>query len=260
MKNLAATFVTEMMKQRRSNIFLITLCLFIFIPIMMGLLMYISQHPDIGAKMGLVAAKASFFSENSWQAFFEILNQTIAMIGIIGFGFVTAWVFGREYTEQTIKDMLALPVSRTSIVISKFLVVFIWCFLLSIVLFITSVIIGKLIHIPDWTGDIFAKSTYKFFTTSFFTLLLSTIVALIAGIGRGIIAPLGFVIFILIIAQFIILMGLGPYFPWAIPGVYTVAEGTEGMQLVFASYIILPVTSIIGLIGTIVWWQFADQH
>ena len=169
-------------------------------------------------------------------------------------------VFGREYTEQTIKDMLALPVSRTSIVISKFLVVFIWCFLLSIVLFITSVIIGKLIHIPDWTGDIFAKSTYKFFTTSFFTLLLSTIVALIASIGRGIIAPLGFVIFILIIAQFIILMGLGPYFPWAIPGVYTVAEGTEGMQLVFASYIILPVTSIIGLIGTIVWWQFADQH
>lgn len=260
MKNLTASFVTEIMKLRRSSIFLITIGLFIFIPIMMGLLMYVSQHPEIGKKLGLVAAKASFFEENSWKAFSEILNQMIAVIGIIGFGFVTAWVFGREYTEQTIKDMLALPVSRTWIVTSKFLVVLMWCALLSLVMFASSIIMGKLIHIPGWSEDIYTKMAYTFFTTSFFTLILSPVVAFIASAGRGIIAAIAFVIFVVITGQFIVLAGLGPYFPWAIPGVYSVAESIEGMELVFASYVILALTSLAGLIGTVAWWKFADQH
>jgi hypothetical protein len=36
--------------------------------------------------------------------------------------------------------------------------------------------------------------------------------------------------------------------------------GTEGMQLVFGSYVILVLTSVSGFIGTIAWWRFADQH
>jgi len=248
------------MKLRRSSIFLITIGLFIFIPIMMGLLMYVSQHPEIGEKLGLIAAKASFFKENSWEAFSEILNQMIAMIGIIGFGFVTAWVFGREYTEQTIKDMLALPVSRSWIVVAKFLVVIIWCSLLSLVMFTSSIIIGKFIHIPGWSVEVYTQLAYKFFTTSILTILLSPVVAFIASAGRSVIAPIAFVIFVLITGQFIVLAGIGPYFPWAIPAVYTVTDGTAGMQLVFASYIILALTSIAGVIGTIIWWRYADQH
>ncbi|MCF8379317.1 MAG: ABC transporter permease [Bacteroidales bacterium] len=257
MKKFAASFIAELMKQRKSRIFLITTGLFIFIPLMMGLLMYVSQHPEIGAKLGLVAAKASFFQGNSWLAFSVILNQTIAMIGIIGFGFVTAWVFGREYTEQTIKDIIALPVSRTWIVISKFLVVLIWCSLLSLVMFISSLIMGRLISIPNGSGEVFTKMAHPFFTASFLTLLLSPIVAFIASVSRGIIAPIGFVIFMVLMSQFIVLAGIGAYFPWAIPGVYTVGEG---MQLVSASYIILILTGISGLLATIFWWKFADQH
>ncbi|MGD2034026.1 MAG: ABC transporter permease, partial [Bacteroidales bacterium] len=200
MKNLTAAFSTELMKHRRSAIVIITLGLFIFISLMMGLLMYVAQHPDLGSKLGLVGAKASFFSENSWTAFFDILNQTISSIGIIGFGFVTAWVFGREYTEQTIKDILALPISRSAIVVSKFIVVFIWCSLLAFSMFLTAVIMGRLIHIPDWSARMLLLSANKFFTTAFYTLLLSTTVGFIAGTGRGIVAPIGFAILMLIIA------------------------------------------------------------
>jgi ABC-2 type transport system permease protein len=71
---------------------------------------------------------------------------------------------------------------------------------------------------------------------------------------------MGFVILTLIVANFTGLVGLGPYFPWAIPGIYSAPTGTEGMQLVLSSYFILVFTSVLGFAGTITWWRFADQH
>lgn len=260
MKNLKVTLVAEIMKLRRSGILVITVCLFVFIPLMMGLLMLLAQHPEISAKLGLMAAKASFFSENSWKGYFEILNQTIAAIGVIGFGFVTSWVFGREYIEHTITDILALPVTRSSIVISKFVTVIIWCSLLILILYVSGVIIGLLINIPGWSVKLFYQSLYIYFVTSYLTVILCTPVAFITSVSRGLIAPLGFVILSLIMANFIAVIGLGPYFPWAIPGIFSIGPGTESMQLYTGSYIILGITGIIGFIGTILWWRYADQH
>jgi ABC-2 type transport system permease protein len=259
-KSIAATFLTECMKLRRSKIFLITILIFIFIPLMMGLMVFIARHPEITSKMGLAGTKATLFGMDDWTGFFELLNQSVAIMGLIGFSFVTSWVFGSEYTEHTIKDILALPVSRDSIVISKFLIVVIWCSLLSLLLFAIGIITGRYINISGWSEQIFYQQTYKFFMTSFLTLFLCSPVAFFAGYGRGLIAPIGFAIFSLIMAQFATAIGFGPYFPWSIPGVYTAPVGTEGMQLVFGSYVILVLTSVSGFIGTIAWWRFADQH
>lgn len=259
MNNLIIATQAEIIKLRRSWIFAITVGLFIFIPLMMGLLMYVAQHPEMADKLGLIGAKAQFFKENSWVGFFEILNQIIAVMGIIGFGFVTSWVFGREYLEHTLTDILALPVSRTSIVLAKFLIVLIWCTALSIILFGSGIIIGQIISIPGWSVALFAQFTRQFLLTSFYTILLSTVIGFVASFTRGIIAPLGFVLLMVVLAQFVAIVGWGPYFPWAIPGVFTVSQGVEGMHLVPASYFILVLTSIAGLLGTVYWWKFADQ-
>jgi len=259
MKNLLGTFGVELIKLRRSKILLITVCLFIFIPLMMGLLMYLAQHPQMASKMGIVAAKASFFRENSWDGYFEIINQTVTAIGVIGFGFVTSWVFGREYIEHTITDLLALPVRRSSIVVAKFIVVLLWCSVLISVLFFSGLCMGLTIGIPGWTKEVFYHSMHIFFLTSYLTVLLSTPVAFIATASRGIIAPIGFVILMLIVAQLTAVVGWGPYFPWAIPGIFTVPPGTEGMQIVPSSYFVLVITSLAGFFGTIAWWCWADQ-
>jgi ABC-2 type transport system permease protein len=121
-------------------------------------------------------------------------------------------------------------------------------------------LIGWFIDISGWSADVFSQFTEKFFKTSFLTLLLCTPVAFFASYGRGIIAPIGFLILSLVMAQFIGLVGLGPYFPWAIPGVYTAPVGNEGMQLKFISYIILILTCASGFFGTIAWWRYADHY
>jgi hypothetical protein len=45
--------------------------------------------------------------------------------------------------------------------------------------------------------------------------------------------------------QFIIIVGLSPYFPRAIPGIFTVSDNAQGLHLVFSGYIILAKTSLL---------------
>ena len=94
---------------------------FVFVSFMMGLIICIQIHPEISQKLGLIGTKASLlrFGEPNWKNYLALLLQGISAIGLIGFGFITSWVFGREYTENTLKDILALPVSRSTIVSLK---------------------------------------------------------------------------------------------------------------------------------------------
>ena len=261
MKGLGVSLWVEILKVRKSNMFLATILVFIFVPLMMGLLMFVQIHPEISGKLGMIGNKASMlrFGEPSWQNYFTLLTQGFAAIGVIGIGFVASWVFGREFSEHTIKDILVLPIPRSTIVISKFIIVVIWSVLLSIVYFSVSVLIGLLIHVPDWSNEVVLLNFSRYFVTALLTIVLSTPVAFLASYSRGYMLPMGFVILTLIAANFTGIVGLGPYFPWAIPGLYGTASGLENLQLNTASFIILFSTGILGLVGTLAIWRFADQ-
>lgn len=260
MKKLAVAIWAEYLKVRSSKILFITLGLFVFIPLMMGLMVYIIRNPSISAKLGLIAAKASLFGNADGIGFLNLINQLIATVGLIGFGFVTAWVFGREYLEKTMKDILALPVSRTYIVLAKCVVVALWCLALMTVMYASAVIVGLVIELEGWTLQLITSGVIKFYITGLMTILLCTPVAFMAGYGRGLMAALGFVIITLIAGQFIAVGGLGAFFPWAVPGLYTVPPDTPGMQLYPISYILLFATSLLGLTATLYWWKNADHY
>lgn len=261
MKSLIATFMTELIKLRNSKIVWITFLFFLFIPMMMGLMFYIQMHPELIEKLGIIGMKASLLQlgKAEWPAFLGFLIQGMAGIGLVGFGFVTSWVFGREFSDRTAKDILALPVLRSSIVFSKFIVVAIWCALLALVYFIFSLVFGNLIGISGWSSKIINQCTYIYSMTSLLTILLCPPVAFFASYSRGYLLPMAFVILTMIMANFTGILGLGPYFPWAIPGLFGVPAGSGGMQLTVVSYIILFSTSVVGLIGTLAWWRFADH-
>lgn len=261
MKSISAALWVEILKIRKSKMLWATILVFMFVPLMMGLLMFVQIHPEISGKLGMIGNKASMlrFGEPNWQNYFTLLVQGFAGVGVIGIGFVACWVFGREFSEHTIKDILVLPISRSHIVISKFIVVVIWSIILSLVYFIISLFAGLLIDIPDWSDELVLLNFSKYFITSLLTIILSTPVAFLASYSRGYMLPMGFVILTLIVANFTGIVGLGPYFPWAIPGLYGTASGLESLQLNNASYIILFSTGILGLFGTLAIWRFADQ-
>jgi ABC-type transport system involved in multi-copper enzyme maturation permease subunit len=260
MKNLASVFYTEFLKARKSKILLVTTILFMIVPCMMGLMMFVARNPGLAGKLGMIGTKAKLFGENDWSGYFALLSQVMASIGLIGFGFVTSWVFGREHTDRTMKDLLALPVPRPTIVLAKFIIVCIWCILLALILYSVAIFFGLLIRMPGWSALLFEKFSYGFLITTLLTLLLCSPISYLAGVGNGIVAPLGFVLITMIMAQFVGLIGLGPYFPWAIPGLFSVSNDAPGLQIHTGSYIILALTFMAGYWATLRWWQFADHH
>lgn len=259
MRIFLAVLTTEWLKLRHSNLLWISICFFIFIPCMTGFMMYISQHPEIVAKMGIVGTKAGFFDEHSWNGLFNVMHQLIAAIGLIGFAFVISWVFGREFIEKTVTELMVMPVKRYMVVLSKFIMALFWNLLLMVVFYLTFICIGKMMHLPGWSLSFFSSSSLKYMLTVFYTIMVITPVALIAVASRGIVIPIAFIILVMILSQFLAMAGFGPYFPWSIPGIFTLSDPERGMVLINASYIILVLTCISGIGATMLWWRYADQ-
>jgi ABC-2 type transport system permease protein len=260
MKSLFPALWAEILKIRRSIMFWITIIVSLFIIVMMGFLMFVLKYPEYARKYRLVAAKASFIGKADWPSYLGMLTMAMATGGMVGFGFVTSWIFGREYADRTIKDLLSLPTSRSSIVLSKFISLGIWCFLLSILIFFLGIPTGFVLDLADWTFEAFQRGVITYTATCLSTILLCTPVAFFASFGRGFLPPLGFVVLTMILAQVILVLGYGHYFPWAIPALLSGAAGSESAQLLNGmSYIFFFLTSAAGLFATFAWWRFADQ-
>ena len=64
------------------------------------------------------------------------------------FVMAVTWVFGREFADGTLKDMLAVPVQRSSILMAKFIVTAAWSAALTLVILIFSLVMGAIIQLP----------------------------------------------------------------------------------------------------------------
>jgi ABC-2 type transport system permease protein len=262
MKSLYAALYCELLKIRRSRVFLISLVFFVFISLMMGLLMLIAKHPELAENSAILSTKASLIGTADWPSYFDLLMQLGLVLGVIGPGIVTIWVFGREYSDRVIKDILAMPVSRFYIICSKLIVVFFWSFLLLTLMFLTGIFAGLLTGLDKWDTALLIKNLIVYSESSLLTILLITPVALITCVSRGYLLPVGFLILIMIITQFLFvgLEGLAPYFPWAIPALITGVAGADTPAAVIVSYIIMGAASLAGFLGTAAWWRYADHH
>ncbi|WP_321422863.1 ABC transporter permease [uncultured Methanobacterium sp.] len=261
MKGLYAGIWAETLKVRRSKIFRITLMAFSAIGILMGLMVLVTKYPALVGQSTIASAKSALFKDD-WHSYFEILLQIILGFGIIGFGMVSSWVFGREYVDRTETDLLSLPIHRSTIVMSKFIIIIIWCLLLALTLFVVGILTGMAVNITGWSFETTYHYFIVFIESSILTILVCTPVAFIASFSRGYLAPIGYVIATLFITNIIPISipSIIPYIPWAIPALGTGLLGPNFSYPGIISYIILFSTCIFGIIGTVAWWRFADQN
>jgi len=262
MRGFKVALATELTKVLKSKMLWVTFIFFAFIAVMLGFLMLIAKHPEIGRNSEVFSMKASMISKADWPTYYLLLIQMVLTVGSLGPSIVAIWVFGREYSDRTIKDILALPVSRLNIVMAKLIVVFIWSLLLLILLYGFSIIMGLVINLDGWKTDLFSQNSIVYTVSALLTVLLFPVVAFITCISRGYLLPVGITILLMITTQFVFIgmPGLTPYFPWAVPGLFSGAAGPLSPKPETLSYIILGLTSLLGIAGTAAWWRYADHH
>ncbi|HKY55083.1 MAG TPA: ABC transporter permease [Anaerolineales bacterium] len=260
MNSFVSALWAEALKARRSKVPLLASLGFTLAPLMDGLFMFIMKDPDRAREMGLLSVKAQLaMSTADWPTFFSVLTQAIAVGGVIVFSIVTAWVFGREYSDHTAKDLMALPTSREKIVTAKLIIISAWVLVTILWIYLIALIVGNLVNIPGWTNGLAWNSFHEVLVTAGMTLFLMTPVAFIASMGRGYLPPLGWAVLTIFFSQIIAATGWGDWFPWSVPALHSGVVGPRAEQLGTHSYMLLILAGIIGLAATFWWWRNADQ-
>ncbi|MFN2223131.1 MAG: ABC transporter permease [Chloroflexota bacterium] len=253
--NLAQAIWVETLKFRLSRMPLLSLLGFLLVPLIGGFFMIILKDPEFARRVGLISAKAQLLAGTAdWPTFLNLMAQAVAIGGIILFGFIGSWVFGREYSDRVVKDLLALPTSRSTIVLAKFVVVIGWSVIVTIVIYVSGLGVGAAVGLPPVPSGVFWHSTLTVSISAVLTISLVTPIAFFASAGHGYLPPLAAAVLAILLAQIIAVAGYGEYFPWAIPALYS-----QGSPIGPTSYLIVFMTGILGITGTFLWWELADQ-
>ncbi len=260
MKQQIYALQAEFIKLKHSKIVWATFIAFSIAPIMGAVFMPIIQNSESLEKAGTLAVKIKAMNlEANWKSYLSILTQAVGIGGIMIFGFVVSWIFGREYSDKTAKDLFSLPTSRTKILNAKFMLFVFWCLLLVLSNLLITFVLGMFLQLPPVSASLLIQSLITYFITTILTVAVCVPIAFFALWGKGYLAPLGFVALTLIFSQIIATVGYGSYFPWSVPGLFSGAGGEYKVLLNNYSYGILLLTCITGYLATIMYWNNTDQ-
>jgi len=260
MNMFLAAFWAETLKACRSKVSRGTSIGFLILPLVGGLFMIILKNPEQARAMGLISMKAQLAGGVAdWPTYFAILLQGSGIGGAILFAFIMAWVFGREFSDHTVKELLAIPTPRGFIVGAKFVLAALWILGLTLVIFVVGLGIGTVVDIPGWSRDLAWTSFWSLLLTAVLNLMLMPFVAFFASAGRGYLPPLGWAISTLALAQFAAILGWGDWFPWSVPVLVSGMMGPSAEQVGVHSYLVVLLAFVAGLAATFAWWRRADQ-
>ncbi len=255
MINFTQSIWVETLKARRSRLPFFTALGYMMFPLGGGFFMVILKDPEFARKVGLLGAKAQLtMGAADWPTYLNFLALGTAVGGLIIFTLIGSWVFGREYSDRTVKDLLALPTPRSSFVLAKYVVIALWSAILAAMVFPIALIVGTVLGLPQVPSQVFVQGGITLAVSAILTIALVTPIIFFASYGHGYLAPMGVMFLAVALAQVMTIIGYGEYFPWAIPGVYA-----QGGDLTGVSLVIVILTCIAGVAGTLLWWEYADQ-
>jgi ABC-2 type transport system permease protein len=255
MNHLAQAIWVEFLKARRSKMPLLTALGFALVPLGGGFFMVVLKDPEMARRVGLISAKAQLtMGAADWPTYLRFLTLGVGAGGIILFGLITSWVFGREYSDRTFKDLLALPTARWAIVLSKYVVIACWSAAVTLTTFMVTLCIGFALKLPQVSWQLFLQSGVTIAIAACLTIALTTPAAWAASAWHGYLPAIGVLILAMVLSQLVNAAGWGSYFPWAVPALYV-----QGENLRTVSFVIVILTGLAGLVATLVWWEVADH-
>ncbi|WCN36388.1 ABC transporter permease [Aneurinibacillus uraniidurans] len=237
---------TELLKLKRSRMFLLSIMGAAVAPFMVVISTYIHSKTKEPTKVVLFE-----------ELFFDTHLYTVLLIGVPLYGVVTAYLFSREYTEDTLKNLLTIPVSRTSIILSKMLLLFLWIMLLTLLAWGLTLLLGMIGQFDGVSTTLIVNTLRTFIVAGVFLFLLSTPIILTTIVLKNYVPT----IVLTIVITLINVMGSQSEYKGLVPwtAAFDIANGTllPTYPPVY-SYVVILATSIIGFIATLVYFRRAD--
>jgi ABC-2 type transport system permease protein len=250
----------EIMKLRRSKVPALTWLACGIMPIVGGLFMWIVKEPERAGRLGLLGQKAQLVGLGAdWSGYLQLLLQAMGLGGMLLVSVIAAYVFGREYADGTAKNLLTLPVARHWFVAAKLAVVLLWFAALTVSLIVEGFVVAWFLGLPGWTLAIAGEAIVDLQLAALVGWMLTPVVAWIAALGRGYLAPMGFTIFMLVMGNVLGATGWGRWFPWSIVPLFAGVAGPRVETLASGSLLVLVLTFAAGTAATMLQFRYGDN-
>jgi len=238
---------TELIKMKRSKMFLISLLGALVSPVLTFFMLigYNNQNPDT------ILSFKSFFSQTHLFIVFIIGNMLFALI--------TTYIFNREFEEDTLKNLLTIPVGRIKLIISKLVVLFGWIQIILIFAFISVFILGSIAGFEGINMSMIVNYIQKYIFTGLLLYLLIPSIILITILFKNYVPPLAFSIFV---TMGVVIFGQSKYlafYPWGIPVLMTV-DGQSIVYPIIYSWLIIGGLFVISLLINFIHFKNKDLN
>lgn len=258
---LWTVLLTERIKLRRSKVTWLTWLAFSVAPLAGALFMWILKEPGRARQLGLLGAKAQLAAGTAdWPTFSALLVQMTGVGGMLLTAVIAAYVFGREYSDGTAKNLLALPVGRETFVAAKLVVVAVWFLAIAAAVFVEGVAVGLALGLPGFSWALIGAAAWDAALSAGMSLLLVPPVAYMATLGRGYLPPMGFAMFTLVLGNIFAATGWGKWFPYAIVPMYTGIAGPRSQLLEPGSYAVVFALFAVATAATMLQLRNADNN
>ncbi len=238
----------EILKLKRSKLFMVSLLGAMVVPVMIFFM--------------LTSMRAR--NPQSIITFENYFRQTdmfiLLMIGTLLFGLLTTYVFNREYQEETLKNLLTIPVGRKSLIISKLLVVLMVILALMLFSFLLTLILGLIGHFEELSVELLIRWGQLYLYSGLLLFLLTPSVILITLLFKNYIAAIGFTIAVSVVSIIVAQSEYVLIYPWTVPGVIALPDlfvENEKFTMIH-SWVSLGLTFILPLTASIIYFEKTD--
>jgi len=243
---LGKLLVAELLKLKRSRMVLLTLAGAAAAPFMVVVSTYIHIHTK---EPGLVVP----FS----KLFFDVNLYASLLTGIPLYGVAAAWLYSREYTEDTLKNLLTIPVSRTGLLLSKLALLFLWILTLAVTAWALTLTLGLLGGFGGLSASLLLASFKQFTGAAALLFALCTPVICIALVMRHLVPAM---IFSIAVTMVTVMGSTSEYkglIPWS--AAFDLVNGTLlPVYPALYSYVSIAATSIAGLAAALIHFERTD--
>lgn len=256
---LGQVLITEFGKLRRSAVPWVTLAVMLFAPWGIALFMWIVRDPQRAASLGLLGTKANLAGlEATWPAYGGYVSMITGAAGMLLLAFIVAFLFGREYVDQTAKNLLALPIRREWFALGKLTVAAAWWLAIALAALAEGLLIGALLDLPDFSVAVVGTTIQDSLLLAGVSYLLCPVVAWLTVATRNLLAPIGFALGMLLLGDMLAHTGWAIWFPWSIiPSLSGMAGGEVALGPV--NVVTLLVVFFGGLLATAAQLRLADN-
>ncbi len=236
---------TELLKLSRSKIFLVTILGILSSPLM-NFLLFLAIKDQLPEKS--VTLHAYLRQTNIFVTF---------LIGTMLFGLIATYLINREYQDNTLKNILAIPINRTQLIIAKTIILFAWIMTLVFLNFIVASLLGLTGVFTGVNLNIFIEQFKLYLLSGVLLFALTPVVMLITLVFKSYVHSIVFTIIVTFVGMIILNSKYVMIYPWTVPFALIAEEVIIKYPLAY-SWISIGLTFIISLTGTIIYFNKTD--